>query len=168
MNLHLEYRTGNLNDFEALKELGLITFGQYADQLLPEHWNTLHNNLQNEERLSELLNIAHCFVCVHNHKIIGRAFLVPHGHPNPIFEKEWAQIRMVGVHPDYTGKGIARELTRLCIEEAKRCNETIVALHTSEMMDAARHLYESMGFKQIKEIDQLFGKRYWLYQFKLR
>lgn len=108
MNLHPEYRTGDQNDLQELKELGLITFGQYADQLDPEHWNTLHNNLQNEERLSELINIARCFVCVHNDKIIGRAFLVPQGHPTPIFEKEWAQIRMVGVHPDYAGKGLQR------------------------------------------------------------
>lgn len=168
MNSVWEYRKGDQTDLNELKELGLITFGQYADQLLPEHWNTLRNNLQNEEKLSELIHISQCFVCLHNHKIIGRAFLVPHGHPTPIFEKEWAQIRMVGVHPDYVGKGIAKELTRQCIEEAKRLNETIIALHTSEMMNAARHIYESMGFKQIKEIEKLFGKRYWLYQLHLR
>lgn len=168
MNSELEYRKGDHNDLKELKELGLITFGQYADQLLPEHWDTLHNNLQNEEKLSELISISHCFVCLNNRRIIGRAFLVPQGHPTPIFEKEWAQIRMVGVHPDYTGKGIAKELTRLCIEEAKHLNETTIALHTSEMMNAARHIYESMGFKQVKEIDKLFGKRYWLYQLALR
>lgn len=168
MNSILTYRAGNLNDLSALKELGLITMGQYAPQLLPEHWKTLHDGLQNEERLTELIRISKLFVCVHDNKLIGRAFLVPQGHPTPIFEKEWAQIRMVGVHPDYTGKGIAKELTRLCIEEARQLGEKTIALHTSEMMDAARHIYESMGFKKIKEIDPLFGKRYWLYQLELR
>jgi GNAT superfamily N-acetyltransferase len=167
MNFILEYRAGNLSDLKELKELGLVTFGQYAPQLLPEHWKTLHDNLQNEERLEELIRISKPFVCTHNNRIIGRAFLVPQGNPTPIFNKEWAQIRLVGVHPDYAGKGIAKELTRLCIKEAKRLNENTIALHTSEMMNAARHIYESIGFKQIKEIDQLFGKRYWLYQLEI-
>ena len=167
MNPILEYRTGKLNDLKELKELGLVTFGQYSSQLLPEHWKTLHENLQNEERLEELIRISKTFVCMHNNKIIGRAFLVPSGNPTPIFEKEWAQIRLVGVHPDYAGKGIAKELTQLCIESAKQLNEKIIALHTSEMMNAARHIYEVAGFKQIKEIDNLFGKRYWLYHLEI-
>lgn len=167
MNLILEYRTGKLSDLQELKELGLITFGQYSSQLLPEHWKTLHDNLQNEERLAEVFQTSITFVCLHNNKIVGRAFLVPQGNSTPIFEKEWAQIRMVGVHPDYTGKGIAKELTRLCIEKAKQLDEKIIALHTSEMMNAARHIYESAGFKQIKEIDKLFGKRYWLYHLEI-
>ena len=167
MNTELEYREGSTDDLKELKELGLITFGQYAPQLNPEHWKTLHDNLQNENRLAELIAISKVFVCTHNKVIVGRAFLVPKGNPTPIFEPGWAQIRMVGVHPDFTGKGIAKELTRLCINEAKTTKETVIALHTSEMMDAARHIYENAGFKQIKEIDPLFGKRYWLYQLEL-
>jgi ribosomal protein S18 acetylase RimI-like enzyme len=34
-------------------------------------------------------------------------------------------------------------------------------------MDAARALYEALGFKRIKEIDPIFGKKYWLYQLEL-
>jgi uncharacterized protein (DUF1810 family) len=30
-------------------------------------------------------------------------------------------------------------------------------------MDAARHIYESLGFTILKEIPNRFGKRYWLY-----
>ncbi|WP_317898946.1 GNAT family N-acetyltransferase [Aurantibacillus circumpalustris] len=167
MNPTLKYRTGNLNDLKELKALGLVTFGQYQSQLLPEHWKTLLDNLQNEERLLELIKVSKTFVCLHDNKIIGRAFLVPKGNPTPIFEKEWAQIRMVGVDSNYAGQGIAKELTRLCIEEAKQLNEKIIALHTSEMMVAARHIYESIGFKQVKEIDDLFGKRYWLYHLEI-
>jgi len=35
------------------------------------------------------------------------------------------------------------------------------------MMDAARHIYEKMGFKRIKELQPIFGKRYWLYHLNL-
>lgn len=34
-------------------------------------------------------------------------------------------------------------------------------------MDAARHIYESLGFQVLKEIDQQLGKRYWLYKIDL-
>jgi ribosomal protein S18 acetylase RimI-like enzyme len=70
---------------------------------------------------------------------------------------------MVGVHPHYTGHGIARRLTEKCIEKAKELKEVTIALHTSEFMNAARHLYESMGFKVLREIPNRLGKRYWLY-----
>jgi ribosomal protein S18 acetylase RimI-like enzyme len=91
------------------------------------------------------------------------AFLLPSGNPTEIFENDWSYIRMVGVHPGYTGRGIARKLTEECIKLAGELNENIIALHTSEFMDAARHLYESIGFKRLKEIPNRLGKRYWLY-----
>lgn len=31
-----------------------------------------------------------------------------------------------------------------------------------EIMNNARHIYESLGFKIVREIDQRLGKRYWL------
>lgn len=70
---------------------------------------------------------------------------------------------MVGVNTAYAGKGIGRRLMEICIDHARKTNETKVALHTSEFMDAARHIYENMGFVRIKELDSRLGKRYWLY-----
>lgn len=40
-------------------------------------------------------------------------------------------------------------------------------LHTSEMMGAARHIYESLGFKKLREIEPRYGKKYWLYKLEL-
>jgi ribosomal protein S18 acetylase RimI-like enzyme len=74
---------------------------------------------------------------------------------------------MVGVNPNYQGQGIAKVLTRMCIDYAKQNNEKTIALHTSEFMDAARHIYEDAGFKVLKEIPPLFGKKYWIYTLDL-
>ena len=52
------------------------------------------------------------------------------------------------------------------MEHAKETNETYIALHTSEFMDAARAIYEKKGFKKKKEIEYL-GKRYWIYLLEL-
>ncbi|MFT4680691.1 MAG: ribosomal protein S18 acetylase RimI-like enzyme [Granulosicoccus sp.] len=74
---------------------------------------------------------------------------------------------MVEVNPIYRGNGIGRELTQMCIEFARKNNEQIIALHTSEFMDSARQLYETLGFKLTREIEPIFGMKYWLYQLKL-
>jgi ribosomal protein S18 acetylase RimI-like enzyme len=104
---------------------------------------------------------------VENNKIVGTAYIIPSGNPTDLFKKEWSYIRMVSVNPNYQGQGIAKALTKMCIAFAKQNKEKTIALHTSEFMDAARHIYENMGFKILKEIPALFGKKYWLYTLEL-
>jgi ribosomal protein S18 acetylase RimI-like enzyme len=63
--------------------------------------------------------------------------------------------------------GIATALTKMCIDRARALNEKTIALHTSEMMDAARHIYEKIGFTILQEIPPRLGKKYWLYTMEL-
>ena len=65
---------------------------------------------------------------------------------------------MVGVHPNFSGKGIGRELIKICILFAKESDEKIIVLHTSEFMNSARHLYEDLGFVMNKEQNQFLIK----------
>jgi ribosomal protein S18 acetylase RimI-like enzyme len=97
-------------------------------------------------------------------KVIGMAYLVPSGNPTHIYPADWSYIRMVGVNPEYRGKGIAKRLTQMCVDYAKQSNEKIVSLHTSEKMDDARHIYESIDFTIYKEIDPIYEMKYWLYK----
>ncbi len=157
------YRSAGIKDKTELQELAIVSYSPYATLMTAEHANTLTTNLKNEEKMTDLINNSKCFVCIHQNQIIGMAFIVPHGNPWQVFQAEWSYIRMVGVHPDYRGKGIAKKLTQMCITFAKDTHEKTIALHTSEFMDAARHIYENLGFKKVKEIDPIFGKRYWLY-----
>lgn len=95
------------------------------------------------------------------------AFLIPKGNPSDIYDKDWCSIRFVTVDPDFGGQGIGRKLTTICIDRAIQNGEKIIALHTSELMNNARHIYESLGFKIVREIDPRLGKRYWLYLLQL-
>ena len=161
------YRKALPADKAALKSLGISSYGMYAGLLETEHWEKLKAFLHDEQKLEALMQISTCFVCVCNQELIGMAYLIPHGNPNELFEAGWAYIRMVGVSPLHMGSGIAQELTQLCIQHAKDGGERIIALHTSEFMDAARHIYEKNGFRVLKEIEPRFGKRYWLYTLNL-
>jgi ribosomal protein S18 acetylase RimI-like enzyme len=161
------FRQGTVSDTEQLKNLGLLSYGQYFPLLSPEAKDKLQKGVSNKGLYEELLVKSQCFVCEDKGLIVGMAFLVPSGNPWDIFPAEWSYIRMVGVDPAYGGKGIAKKLTSQCIDFAQQSGEKIVALHTSEMMDAARHIYEGFGFKILREIEPRFGKRYWLYTLDL-
>lgn len=160
----MKYRQATTSDVTGLKQLAINAWSPFKKELTDEHWQTLSNNISNQNTYSDLLKMSICFVCENgNAEIIGMAFLVSSGNPTDVFEKEWSYIRFVSVHPNYGGQGIGKKLTEMCIDLAKKNKETIIALHTSEMMNAARHIYENFGFKMIREIDTRLGKKYWLY-----
>jgi ribosomal protein S18 acetylase RimI-like enzyme len=166
-NNNLSFRIGTIHDVDQLQDLGIIAYGQFQSALTPDNWEIFNGNLQDKQKFIDILNIAKCFVCLDNDKIVGVAYLVSSVNPTTIFKSEWTYIRMVGVNPKYRGQSIAKTLTKMCIEYAKQSNEKTIALHTSEFMDAARHIYESIGFKVLEEIPPLYGKKYWLYTLDL-
>ena len=163
----LNYRQGSIHDVNQIKELSIVSYSQYSEILTPENWKSLNKFLNDDKALLDLITKAESFLCTDNNIIVGMAYLIPSGNPTDIYQENWCYIRMVGVHPNYTGNGIGRKLTMLCIEKAKEMGEKTIALHTSEFMDAARHIYESIGFKILKEIPRRLGKIYWLYTLDL-
>ena len=168
MNTSIAYRTGTIADIAQLMTVGQVAYGQYASVLTPENFAILNKFLHNEQAYMELINDSYPFVAEQEGQIVGMAFLVTSGHPNDIYDKDWSYIRMVGVVPAVAGKGVAKRLTAMCIEKAQSLGEQTIALHTSEFMDAARHIYEKAGFRMLREIPPRFGKRYWLYTMALQ
>lgn len=157
------YRRGDVSDRDKLQALGILAYGQYKEEMTPENWAKYNGFMSAPETFEYLMETSTCFLCESEGEIVGMAFLVSSGHPTTMFEAEWSYIRMVAVHPDYSGRGIAKILTQQCIEYAISTNEKYVALHTSEFMSAARHIYESLGFTIHKELELRYGKRYWIY-----
>lgn len=163
--MNFRYRHGTKKDLQELKNLAIKSWTPFKEQLTEDNWDSLNTRISNDKTYTELIDQSTCIVCVSdNDDIIGMAFLVPNGNPTDIFEKEWSYIRLVSVDPKFGGQGIGRKLTNMCIDIAKQNGEKIIALHTSEIMNNARHIYESLGFRILKEIDQRLGKRYWLYR----
>jgi GNAT superfamily N-acetyltransferase len=148
-------------------EVGTVAFGAHAGVLAPEHAAVLLANLRNQNSWNDLMTVSHCFVAVYGAEIAGMAHFIPSGNPWDIFPAEWCYLRMVSVKPQFQGRGIARKLTEMCLDHARQTGERTVALHTSEFMPGARHIYESLGFTVLHEIPCRFGKRYWLYTLPL-
>lgn len=165
--MNLTYRFATRQDVEQLRALGILAYGQFKDILTPENWEIMNVLLGTGISYQELLDKSAAFVCETQNCIIGMAYLIPSGNPTDIFQEDWCYIRMVGVNPAYEGNGIGKKLIQMCIEYAKETQEKTIALHTSEFMDSARHIYESLGFERIHEIAPRFGKKYWIYKLQL-
>ncbi len=164
-NSKVNIRNGNLQDLQQIKSLGLAVWSQFKTQLTDDNWNLLQENLSNEKRYADLLNHCDSFICENEaNEIIGFVFLMPSGNPTDIFTEQQSYIRYLTVSEKYKGQKLGQLLTEKCIEKAIENGEKYIALHTSEMMPAARHIYEKSGFKIIKEIEPRLGKKYWVYQ----
>lgn len=161
----MKIRNGNINDLTPVKQLGQNTWKQFKKDLTPENWDKLSGSLSNEDLYLDLLSNTTSFVCEHETgEIIGMSFLVASGNPTEIYTEEQCYIRLVTVSEKYKGLKLGQKLTEACIAFAKNSGEKTIALHTSEFMDKARHIYEKLGFRIIRELEPRYGKKYWLYE----
>jgi GNAT superfamily N-acetyltransferase len=161
------YRIAGPNDIPALRALGLASYGTLKNHMNADNWKKMESVLLSDETFPILVNSCFAYVCEEDAQLLGMAFLVPSGNPTKIYSADTSYIRMVGVHPDAGGKGIAQTLTRLCLEKAKELNEKTIMLHSAQVMYTARHVYEKLGFKKIRLLDEHYGLEYWLYRFDI-
>jgi ribosomal protein S18 acetylase RimI-like enzyme len=161
------YRGAYPKDITALKELGLASYGRLKNVLTPENWKKMEFVLTSDQTFPVSVSSCHSFLYEEDSRLLGMAFLVPSGNPTKIYSTDTSYIRMVGVHPDADGKGIAQTLTKLCIDKAKETGEKTIMLHSAEIMYTARHIYEKAGFKKVRLLDEHYGLEYWLYQMDL-
>ncbi|MCF8278555.1 MAG: GNAT family N-acetyltransferase [Flavobacteriales bacterium] len=165
--MKLAYRNGTKEDTAALQALGILAYSQHQFAMTTDNWKKYHSFMSDPENFTYLMSTSTCFLCECDQDIIGMAFLVPSGNPTNMFEKQWSYIRMVAVHPKFEGKGVAKKLTQMCIDLARTTGEEYVALHTSEFMNAARHIYEGFGFTAVRTLKR-YDKKYWIYLLELK
>jgi ribosomal protein S18 acetylase RimI-like enzyme len=111
-------------------------------------------------------------VAVADGRVIGSVTVeltgrIPGGHPRPPLAPGQAHVRMLGVHPDGQGRGIGRRLMEGAIDEARRAGKRRVTLETTETMRPAQHLYESMGFRRLEDLEFDDGFRLRTYELEL-
>ena len=150
--------TATREDFNAIADLNVAAFSQFSPLLEPGAWEAMQRNLRN---IAERARKAEFFVCRAGNEIAGSVGYCPAGDGDPsIFSPEMASVLLLAVHPSHQGKGLAKALTAACIARARGDGAACLALFTSEFMQAAHHVYRSLGFRMESELPRRYGIRY--------
>ena len=88
-------------------------------------------------------------------RIVGGVTFVPdNASPYAEFDSEHAAgIRMLAVHPDAQGQGVAESMVAECLDRAKALGRHEVILHSTTKMVVAHRLYERLGFRRDPNLD---------------
>jgi ribosomal protein S18 acetylase RimI-like enzyme len=152
-------------EFNEIASLAVAAYQEYARALTVDNWEIMRSNLL---KMTEEIDRGQLIVAAQDKELIGSVIYAPPGTSElQIFSPEWASVRRLAVSPAYRGQGIGAQLTLECIRRARQDRAKIIGLHTSELMVAARKMYEQLGFQQDIELPPRLGIKYWRYILKL-
>jgi len=149
----IEIRTATGSEQEAIRELTLRAYAEYAEIMDPASWRGLSQALQ--DALASDTPVER-IVAVDDSRVVGSAMLFD-AHTDAygsLGSRTTApEIRLVAVAPEARGRGLAKALVEECIRRARARGAAEVGLHTSKSMRAAMAMYARMGFVRAPEHD---------------
>ena len=148
-------------DFEKIADLNVRCYEEFASALAPGSWEIMQKNLRN---ISERAEGSQFLLVRSGGQIVGSVGYCPPGRGEPtIFKPKMASVILLAVDPAHRGGGIAKALTATCILKAREDGAPSIGLFTSEIMQAAQHIYRSLGFQLESELPMRLGVRYFRY-----
>ena len=145
----LNIRNASENELDAVALHLRDAYIEYKDHLPSDAWEDyLADICDVRSRLGE----SDLIVAETGGELVGTVTLYMQGELLD-WPRGWVGVRLLGVPPRHRGKGISRALMEECLERARQAGKSTVGLHTSELMKAARGLYEKMGFTRVPQFD---------------
>ncbi len=148
-------REAKPTDRDAIREVTLAAYQQYAARMPAHYWEGYRQNI-----LATLAAVepAEQFVAELEGAIVGAVLLYPPRRLRPTpedgwVEMPWPEVRLLAVAPAARGRGIGGSLMRECARRARQSGASVLSLHTTDMMQAALRMYERMGFRRAPELD---------------
>ncbi len=126
-------------------------------------WNTVFESLVAEVCAGFLKSHdparERCWVADRHGEILGSIFLMAG-------DDGGAKLRLFYVEPMARGQGVGKALLDACLAFARAADYRYVTLFTTDVLDAARHLYQAAGFRlESEQASDAFGPtvnhQYW-------
>ena len=153
MNI-LKIRDARDADREIIQSVTLSAYEQYA-AVMGENWKFYRGNI-----LDTLADVkpAEQIVAETDRGIVGAVLMYPagsklHGPDGRQISLPVPEVRLLAVLPIARGQGIGVALMQECIRRARQSGAATLGLHTTDMMQVAMRMYESMGFVRVPELD---------------
>ncbi len=144
-------RAARKSEIKEIEEGAVEAYMQYRSQVPVEIFEAYRQDLRN---LSRYWDEAEVLVADVDGRIAGSVQFYPDASTEGFgLPPQWAGFRKLAVHPAARGRSIGRTLVEKCLELAARNGAPAIAIHTSLFMEAARHIYEDMGFQRCPEYD---------------
>ncbi len=164
-NRTLKIRTASADEFDAVGKVIQAAYREYKAHYPPEWWERYEQSqadVQSRAHESELV------VAELDGRIIGSITLYLDGYRGGAgsWPEGWAGIRLVSVHPDARGLGVAKAMMNECLEMCRARGIPVVGLHTTQVMATARGMYERMGFERVPQFDHHPRPDYVVYAYK--
>lgn len=149
---NLLLREARSDDFDNVSLLIRDAYQQYENFIPPEAWKFYVEDMIN---VRSRLNESKLIVAELDGQLAGTVtlYLDAEHLSQGGWPSGWAIIRLLAVHPAYRGRGIGRALMEECIRRCRNQGIATIGLHTTEMMNVARRMYERMGFVRVPEFD---------------
>jgi GNAT superfamily N-acetyltransferase len=151
-----QIRDARDDDREAIKEVTVSAFEQYADPMSPEGWDRYRDNILS---IVDEGGPGEWLVAEMNGEIVGNILLYPAGTntrtllDGSVVTNEIPEARLLGVAPAARGQGIGKALMLECVRRAAEWGAPALSLHTADIMQVAMGMYERMGFERAPDLD---------------
>ena len=149
----LEVRDADASEDTLIEEVTQAAYEEYAT-IMPEpfwevYWLHVLATLKEKGPVERL-------VAVDISGIVGSVLLYPplaNAYDGGEVDTPVPEVRLLAVLPRVRGQGVGTALMDECVRHASRMGATQLGLHTMEVMQAAVHMYERMGFVHMPALD---------------
>jgi predicted N-acetyltransferase YhbS len=140
-------------DADAIRDLTLRAYAEYADVMSPESWAGLSGAVIAALSSSDPMERI---VADDGGTIIGSVLLYPpssRAYGDLTGAAGTPELRLLAVSHEARGRGVGHALVEECIRRARANGAAALGLHTSRSMTAAVQLYQRMGFSRAPDQD---------------
>jgi len=136
-----------------MADITRASYRQYAASREPDYWVRYENDTRNTILTDSLLARL---VAEMENRIVGSAIIcAPYEWKigDHIVRNPYPEMRLLAVLPEYRNFKIGAELIRACEECVKESSFDYITLHTTNLMQTAKAMYERRGYERFSDID---------------